>query len=634
MRIEKDDAVTAPAAKLWLAASLAPVLAAGVAAAEGLSVGEGRLRLADLACLEPEEPAPQSKPEEKSSEERRIDRRRRGEETAPPAAPKAPEDKPRGEPPSRPAGELAAEPPPGTTADGGKHFEPVDSRWFRSFPSYEINEPGDKWYDPYRQSLLKGDYPILGEDVFLALTLTDRVLVEGRRVPTPTGISGEGGFDFFGDGEQLLVQNFAVATVDLFKGQQAFKPIDWRLKASLAYNNTYLEVQEVGVVNVDVDRGRTRYSDYLALQEAVAEIHLLDVSSRYDFLSFEAGIIPFRSDFRGFIFDDTNLGARFFGNADENKWQYNVTAFHLLEKDTNSELNRLEERDQEVIIVNCFRQDWPVLGYTPSLSFHYNHDDDERHFDRNGFLVRPAPVGFARPHEVEAYYAGLVGEGHIGRINVSHAYFHAFGEDQDNPFAARDVDINAYMAALELSYDIDWLRLRGFGLYSSGDDDVRDSSGEGFDAIVDSPNFAGGQFSFFNRQAIKLLGVNLVNRNSFLPDLTTSKFEGQSNFVNPGLLLLGGAVDVEITPTWRAQVGSSYLRFLETEPLEVFLEVEKVDKSIGVEVFFGTQYRPLLTNNVVATLGFAPFFPGAGFRKIYQSSEVLFSAFFDLTLTY
>ena len=44
------------------------------------------------------------------------------------------------------------------------------------------------------------------------------------------------------------------------------------------------------------------------------------------------GIQPFNSDFRGFIFNDTNLGARLFGNLGNNRYQYNLAFFDMLEK--------------------------------------------------------------------------------------------------------------------------------------------------------------------------------------------------------------------------------------------------------------------------------------------------------------
>jgi len=521
------------------------------------------------------------------------------------------------------------------TLGGRPHFEPMEDRWAIEPPPYEINNPGSP-LNSYRQNKLKGDYPIIGDDVFLNLTGTELLLVEGRRLPTPTGIAGasSGTADFFGDGEQFFLQNFLIGEVDLFKGQQGFKPVDWRLKSAVVYNSTYLDVQETGVVNINVRKGKTRYSDYVALQEALAEVHLFDLSDRYDFLSIEAGILPFRSDFRGFVFDDVNLGVRLLGNADENKWQYNVTAFDILEKDTNSGLNRLQSRDQYVVIANLFRQDWPFLGYTTSLSFHYNRDNGDVEFDRNGLLVRPTPAGSAAKHTIDAYYLGWAGDGRIGPVNLTHAFYQVLGNDSENPFAARETRINAQFGALELSYDIDWLRPRVFGLIASGDDDPRDSSARGFDSINDAPNFAGGQVSFLNRNDVRLLGVNLTQRLSPLVNLRTSKLQGQSNFVNPGLLLIGGALDVEIAPRMRAMVGGSYLQLVATETLETFLEVENVSKELGVEVFFATQYRPFLNNNVIFNFGASPFFPGAGFKKIYQSSEVLFTVFLETIVTW
>jgi hypothetical protein len=47
-----------------------------------------------------------------------------------------------------------------------------------------------------------------------------------------------------------------------------------------------------------------------------------------------------------------------------------------------------------------------------------------------------------------------------------------------------------------------------------------------------------------------------------------------------------------------------------------------------------TQYRPLLTNNIILNFGFSPFFPGAAFKKVFETSEVQFSIFAEFTLTW
>jgi hypothetical protein len=535
----------------------------------------------------------------------------------------------------------AADPkPPRSLRD----FEPFPSRWFAPGrpvegiepPAYVINEPAQPW-NPYRQNVLKGDFPIGGtEDLFFALTVTNRLFYEARKVPTPTGITGPGPVNpnFFGDGKQTFLQDDLSLTFDLFRGQQAFKPVDWRVRLTPVFNVTRLEVEEVGVVVIDPAQGSTRQRGDVTLQEAFVEYHLLDWNDRYDFLSVEAGVLPFRSDFRGFVFEDTNLGVRLFGNADNNKWQYNLAAFNQLDKDTNSQLVRYEDRDQFVLVANLYRQDWPVVGYTTSGSFHYNRDRRGVEFDDNGFLVAPAPIGNFTPNEVDAYYLGWAGEGHFGRWNVTHALYYAFGSESNNAIAARATDISAYLLAGELSYDIDWWRPRAFFLYASGDSDPRDGDAEGFDSIVDNPNFGGGAFSFWNSQALKLVGTSLTNPGSPLANLKTSKTQGQSNFVNPGVLLLGGAVDAELTPKWRGQVGFSYLRFDDTESLEFLLQAADIDKSIGLELFLGTQYRPFLTNNVILQIGASVLMPDDGFARIYDSDQFQYNIFTNFLTTW
>jgi len=606
-------------------------------AARDRAGGHGELTLAWLAL--PAEEGGAAEPPAKTAEEERTRRsdRQKGRISDRPAEPTRPAEPgktaPEATPPGAPRGQDAIL---DEDIDLDEHFEPLRNRWYIAPPAYEINEPTSP-LNPYTQNVLKGDYPIIGEDIFLQLTATERLIVETRNVPTGTGISASGpGEDdrFFGDGEQFQVFNYAILEADLFKGQQAFKPVDWRLKATAVYNNNLLWVQEPGVVNIDVDEGEKRFTDDLALQQAFAEVHLLDLSDRYDFISVEAGIIGFRSDFRSFIFEDSNLGVRLFGNADANKWQYNLVAFDRLEKDTNSELNTFDDRDQYVVIANVYRQDFPFLGYTTSGSVHYNQDDDSVHFNDNGFLQRPKPAGLAQPHEVESVYLGWAGDGHIGRVNVTHAFYQVFGEEENNEFAGRDVDINAQLAAAEVSYDIDWLRPRLFGLYLSGDDDTRDDTARGFDGIFEFPAFAGGEASFFNRQEIRLGGVGFTQRLSPYVDLSSSKLEGQSNYVNPGLILIGAALDAELAPKWKANIGGSYLRLADTDTLEIFLESEDIPQELGWELFLATQYRPLLNNNIIVNVGVSPFFPGPAFRKVFETGSVQYSVFAEFTLTW
>lgn len=526
-------------------------------------------------------------------------------------------------------------------------FQEYTDRWRIIPPPYELNVQSRGRWDPYHQSRWKGDLPFRGDGVFLVLTGISDTTIEGRQLPTPSGVSADrqGSIEFFGrDGQAFGFQQVSVSA-ELFKGRTAFRPVDWRVRGTLAANLNAVKVAENAVVKPDVRDGTSRVRGFFALQELFGEYKLRDLSANYDFVSVRVGIQPFSSDFRGFVFTDTNLGARLFGNFASNRYQFNLAVFDRLEKDTNSGLNTFERREQQVAVANVYRQDFLVKGYTAQASLHYLRDEASFKFDKNGFLARPDPVGSAQPHEIEAFYLGIAGSGHFGRINVEDAFYFVAGTDSLNPIAGparlgRDeddeVDIQAFMGALELSIDRNWYRPKAAYFYASGDGDPVDRDAEGFDAIFDNPAFAGGGFSFWNRMGIRLAGsgVTLVNRGSLLPDLRSSKEEGQPNFVNPGLHLASAGVDLELTPKLKAVLTANYLRFDSTETLKLVLFQSRIDREIGWDLSAGARWRPYLNQNVVVVGGVAAFLPGQGFADIYEDDAPLYAAFGNLILTY
>ena len=181
------------------------------------------------------------------------------------------------------------------------------------------------------------------------------------------------------------------------------------------------------------------------------------------------------------------------------------------------------------------------------------------------------------------------------------------------------------MAALEVSLDRNWYRLRASGFFASGDGNPRDGEARGFDAISEAQTFGGGIFSFFNREGIRLTGtgVALVAPDSFLPNLRSSKEEGQANFVNPGILLFNAGADFNLTPKIRAVTNVNFMRFHHTEPLELLLFQPHIDSSIGLDYSVGVVYRPPLSENMVITGGVAALTPGTGLRQIYTSKTLL-----------
>jgi hypothetical protein len=531
-----------------------------------------------------------------------------------------------------PAEEAPAEPLP--PAD--RVFTPMPNRWKYDFPDYRRYGPSGEFpivkghfFDPFNRNKLKGDEPILGQNTFLDLNFTSDTFSEGRLLPAANNVStaqpGQYGF-FGGFGQYALSQDFAFS-VTLFHGDTSFKPVDWQIRVTPEININYLAVQETGIVNINVGQGTTRLDWHAGLQEAFAEVKLANLSDAYDFVSARAGIQTFNSDFRGFIFSDQEPGLRIFGTADSNRFQYNLAYFTMLEKDTNSGLNTFQYRNQQVMVANVYRQDFFKPGYTIQASFHYDKDDPSFQFDTNGFLVRPAPIGSVLPHAVRAYYYGLTGDGHFGRLNLTHAFYQVLGHDSLNPIAGRPTSINAQMAAAELSYDKDWIRFRTSLFYASGDKNPRDGTARGFDSIFDNSNFAGGFFSFWDREGIRLTstGVGLVQEGSLLPDLRSSKIEGQANFVNPGLMLWNAGSDIDITPRLRGFVNLNLIRFVDTQPLELLLFQNNIHAGVGADSGIGVSYRPPLSENIVISGVINAFMPFQGFKDIY-TGQTLFGA--------
>jgi hypothetical protein len=380
------------------------------------------------------------------------------------------------------------------------------------------------------------------------------------------------------------------------------------------------------------------------LQEAFVEYKIHDLSANYDFVSVRAGIQEFNSDFRGFLFQDEQPGFRFFGNLHSGKIEFNASYFNFLEKNTNSGLNTLERRNQQVLLGNVYLQDFFFPGYTAEFLVAWNKDDGGLHYDDNGFLVRPSPVGNvinqnpgagAILHRISVGYFGWLGSGHIKRFNVTHAFYQASGKDTFNPIAGKRVTVNAQMAAAEISYDHDWMRYRISTFYTSGDADPRDSRARGFDSILDMPSFAGGLFSFWNREQIRLTGsgVSLTPPGSLIPSLRSNKEEGQANFVNPGIFLANAGADFDLTPKLRAFANVNYLRFQRTEPLEFILLQGPIRHTIGLDYGLGVTYRPPLSENIVIIGGASALTPGDGFRDIY-GGKTLFSLFTSVRITF
>jgi hypothetical protein len=532
-------------------------------------------------------------------------------------------------------------PPPAPTL--ARETLPVPDRW-RIMQTLGFKA---SWLDPYHQNALKGDLPIgtepwvrehlpalargLGDRWFLTLGLVSDSIVEARRIPTPAppqSPTRPGTNDVFGAGRQTTFEELVVASFSLTKGDTTFRPPDYELRLTPAFDLNRSRAGEDRVLSIDPRNGRGRDDSHLALQEAFVDKHLRDVSARYDFDSVRVGIQPFQSDFRGFLFQDSPLGVRLFGNRDDNRWQYNLAWFRRLEKDTNSGLNDLSRppRRDDVLVANLYRQDFPSPGFTSqaTLVLDDNREAGGTFYDANGFLVRPAVLGDARGHDYRVAYLGYNGDGHFGRWNLTASLYGAFGHDDHNPVAQKPQQVRAAFAALELSRDFDWVRVKLEGLFQSADRDPFDAKATGFDAILENPQFAGAATSFWIRQAVPLVGgggIALSGRNGVLASLRSSKDQGQSNFVNPGLWLLGAGADADLLPQLRLSANVSWLRFGDTTVLGVLRNQAPPARDIGWDVSAALQWRPFMSQNLVLAASAAALLPGRGLKQLYDEGQ-------------
>ena len=285
--------------------------------------------------------------------------------------------------------------------------------------------------------------------------------------------------------------------------------IEYRL--TLAFNVNYVDVGERRVLFVEPSSGTDRFDHALGVQEAFIDYHIRNVSDRFDFDSVRVGIQPFNFDFRGFLFQDQQLGVRLFGNRDNNRFQYNLIAIWRLEKDTNSGLNNLFQtpRDDWILHANLFRQDFPFVGLTSqaSVTYNINRERGEIEVDDNGFPVRPALIGNLRARNYDVVYLGYSVDGRIGRVNLTASAYAVLGSDRHNIFTGENAARSrASSSPPSRAIDFDWIRLRGAALFASGDGDPYDDVERGFDAIFENPIFAGADTSYWIRQTIPFAG--------------------------------------------------------------------------------------------------------------------------------
>ena len=412
----------------------------------------------------------------------------------------------------------------------------------------------------------------------------------------------------------------------LYRGDTVFQPPDWQFRFTPIFNYSATRTN-----------GQSVSTNTFGAQALFVEAHLRDVSANYDFDSVRIGIQGVDSDFRGFVLADQPVGIRFFGTRDNDIYQYNIGWFRPLPKNA-------ARQDQfgagipanDILLANLYVQDLGRPGLNSEFLLIY-----DRNHTRGTQIVTTAPALSAATfndnsqHDYDVAYLGYSVDGHLGSFNLTSSLYEILGVQQQSAFGVRGSRVQASFAAVELSRDFDWMRLRLDGLYASGDSNPLDKTSHGFDAISQSALFAGADSSFFIHQQLplSLSQLNLKVRDSLFPDLRSSAAPGQSNYDNPGLRLFGLGADLDFAPSLRLSVDANHLWFDKTATLNAVLGRALAGNDIGTDLSFDLFYRPLDSQNVILRLTAARLLAAAATREL-TGGDAPFSAFFNLILTY
>jgi hypothetical protein len=106
-----------------------------------------------------------------------------------------------------------------------------------------------------------------------------------------------------------------------------------------------------------------------------------------------------------------------------------------------------------------------------------------------------------------------------------------------------------------------------------------------------------------------------------LNSLRPSKEEGQSNFTNPGTMLAGVGVDLDLLPTLRLSVNANTIYMVDSAIIEVARNQADIDKHIGYDVSASLTWRPLMSQNIVVRASHATLIAGDGFDALYPDED-------------
>jgi hypothetical protein len=435
---------------------------------------------------------------------------------------------------------------------------------------------------------------------------------------------------FLNGADQLFESQSVTFDAVAYKGDTIFKPPDLQVRFTPIFNFTDTSTAgQPGSVNTST----------VGAQALFVEAHLRDVSANYDFDSVRLGVQGMISDFRGFVLSDQPVGARLFGTRDNDIYQYSLGWFRTLPKNANKQNEiGMGLAPNDIFMGNLIVEDLGFAGLNSEFTLIYDRnrapDTGIEAPESDGEL---APASFTDDvrHDFDVGYLGYSADGHVGRLNLTVSLYEALGTEEETVFGGKDSNVQASFAAMELSRDFDWVRVRGSALYASGDSHPFSDSSHGFDGISESALFAGADSSFFLHQQLKLIPdqLDLKERDSIYPDLRGADDNGEPNYKNPGMRLVGLGTDLDIAPQLRVSLDVNHIWLDQPQTLDAVLGVTDISRDIGTEFALDVIWRPLDSQNIIVRASGAQLLAAEGGRQLAGGSNP-FSAFLNVILTY
>ncbi len=215
------------------------------------------------------------------------------------------------------------------------------------------------------------------------------------------------------------------------------------------------------------------------------------------------------------------------------------------------------------------------------MIYNRNREGGEMHYDANGFLVRPEPLGLEIGRDYDVVYLGYNGDGHFGRYNLTASFYYAGGHDTPGTFVQGREDISAFFGALELSRDFDWIRARLSLLYASGDRNPFDRRETGFDAILENPQFAAATAELDDQLPCRSSAA-AASRSPAPTEYSMTCAPRRTRGIHDNLgTILGIGADLDLSPQLRMAMNLNDLSFVDTQVIDIARSQGGVLKHIG-----------------------------------------------------